>query len=326
MADRVRWGIIGTASIAARAFLPAVTEAGGVAVVAGRDAGRAAQWARENGIDRVIVGYQQLVDDPNVDAVYIPLPNSLHAEWTIKALRAGKPVLCEKPLTASPAEAEQVLAVAAQTGTPLWEAFVFPFHDQMTRIRGLLADGIIGELREIQSNFHFALGSAAARTRMSASLAGGALYDVGCYPVRLARDLFGGEHDTARAGAVWDPAGVDVETWGWLGFPGDRRLLLSCGFRRALDTFSRLVGTAGQINISNPFHPAAQDSFQVCVPGRDPVSYPGAGQDRYSFTPAVRHIQAVVAGREPPRWLATATSLGSARALADLAASARQPV
>ena len=204
MADRVRWGIIGTASIAARAFLPAVTEAGGVAVVAGRDASRAAQWARENGIGRVIVGYQQLVDDPDVDAVYIPLPNSLHAEWTIKALRAGKPVLCEKPLTASPAEAEQVLAVAAQTGTPLWEAFVFPFHDQMTRIRGLLADGIIGELREIQSNFHFALGSAAARTRMSASLAGGALYDVGCYPVRLARDLFGGEHDTARAGAVWD--------------------------------------------------------------------------------------------------------------------------
>ncbi len=323
---RVRWGIIGTAGIARRSFLPAVAEAGGIAAaVAGRDADRAARWARDNGVGRAVAGYQQLVDDPQLDAVYIPLPNALHAEWTIKALRAGKPVLCEKPLTASPAETEQVLAVAAETGIPLWEAFVFPFHDQMNRIRGLLADGAIGELREIQSNFHFALSSDSARTRLSASLAGGALNDVGCYPVRLARDLFGAEHDAASAGAIWDPSGVDLETWGWLGFPVDRRLLLSCGFRRAQDTFSRLMGTAGQIGISNPFHPRAGDGFRLRVPGRDPVSYPGTGPDQHSFTPAVRHIQAVVAGRESPRWLAAGTSLGSARALADLAASSGRP-
>lgn len=323
---RVRWGIIGTAGIARRSFLPAVAEAGGIAAaVAGRDADRAARWARDNGVGRAVAGYQQLVDDPQLDAVYIPLPNALHAEWTIKALRAGKPVLCEKPLTASPAETEQVLAVAAETGIPLWEAFVFPFHDQMNRIRGLLADGAIGELREIQSNFHFALSSDSARTRLSASLAGGALNDVGCYPVRLARDLFGAEHDAASAGAIWDPSGVDLETWGWLGFPVERRLLLSCGFRRAQDTFSRLMGTAGQIGISNPFHPRAGDGFRLRVPRRDPVSYPGTGPDQHSFTPAVRHIQAVVAGRESPRWLAAGTSLGSARALADLAASSGRP-
>ena len=321
--DQVRWGIIGTAGIARRSFLPAVAEAGGIAAaVAGRDAGRAAQWARDNGVGRAVAGYQQLVDDPELDAVYIPLPNALHAEWTIKALRAGKPVLCEKPLTASPAETEQVLAVAAETGIPLWEAFVFPFHDQMNRIRGLLGDGAIGGLREIQSDFHFALGSASARTRLSASLAGGALNDVGCYPVRLARFLFAAEHDTVSAAAVWDPGGVDAETWGWLGFPGDRRLLLSCGFRRAQDTFSALIGTAGQVHITNPFHPGPGDRFEVRAGGREPAGYPGTGPDRYSFTPAVRHIQDAISRREPPRWLAADTSLGSARALADIAARA----
>jgi predicted dehydrogenase len=319
----VRWGIIGTARIARSAFLPAVAEAGGVAAaVAGRDAARTTEWARVNGVGRAVTGYQPLIDDPEVDALYIPLPNGLHAEWTIKALRAGKPVLCEKPLTGSPAETEQVLAVAGQTGTPLWEAFVFPFHDQMTRIRDLLAAEVIGELREIQSNYHFPLRDTEHDVRMSAALAGGALYDVGCYPVWLARHLFAADPETVQASAIWDPGGVDVATWGYLGFPGDRRLLMSCGFRRAQDTFSRLLGTAGQIHITNAFHPGQADRFEVLAAGRDPVSHPGAGQDRYSFTPAVRHIQAVVAGREAPRWLATDTSLGSARALSSLAASA----
>jgi predicted dehydrogenase len=324
--DRVRWGIIGTARIARSAFLPAVAEAGGVAAaVAGRDPARTTEWAGANGIGRAVTGYQPLIDDPEVDALYIPLPNGLHAEWTISALRAGKPVLCEKPLTGSPAETEQVLAVAAQTGTPLWEAFVFPFHDQMARIRGLLASGVIGDLREIQSNYHFPLRDTEHDIRMSAELAGGALYDVGCYPVWLARHLFAADPETVQANAIWDPGGVDLAMWGYLGFPGDRRLLMSCGFRRAQDTFSRLLGTAGQIHITNAFHPGPADRFEVLTAGRDPVSHPGAGQDQHSFTPAVRHIQEVVAGREAPRGLAVDTSLGSARALAGLAASAAEP-
>jgi predicted dehydrogenase len=323
MADSVRWGIIGTANIARAFFLPAVREAGGEgAAVAGRDAERTERWARDNGVARAVTGYQPLVDDPDVDALYIPLPNSLHAEWTIRALRAGKPVLCEKPLTGTLAEAREVLAVAADTGTPLWEAFVFPFHDQMAHLRALLADGVIGELREIQSNFHFAMTNPGVNVRMSTALAGGALADVGCYPVRLARDLFAAEHETAWATADWHEGGVDVATFGILGFPGGRRLLLSCGFGRASDTFSRLLGTRGQINVTNPFHPTPADSFEVRVPGTPPAWYPGAGRDRNSFTPAVRHIQAVVRGEEEPRLLAVDTALGSARALHDLIHSA----
>jgi predicted dehydrogenase len=319
----VRWGVLGTAGIARRMFLPAVREAGGeAAAVAGRDAGRTSTWARENGVGRAITGYQGLVDDPGVDAVYIPLPNSLHGEWTIRALRAGKPVLCEKPLTGSVAQTKQVLAVARETGVPLWEAFVFPFHDQMKRVTALLAAGVIGELREIQSNFHFLMAHPEGNIRMSASLAGGALNDVGCYPVRLARDLFAAEHTSAWAAAEYDPGGVDLATWGCLGFPGGRRLLLSCGFNLAQDTFSRLLGAGGQIHLTNPFHPTQQDRFEVWMEGREPAVHQAAGPNQYSFTPAVRHIQAVVRGEEEPRLLAIDTSLGSAQALQDLAASA----
>ena len=315
----VRWGIIGTANIARAAFLPAVRQAGGVpAAVAGRDADRAGKYAREHGIERAVQGYQALIDDPGVDALYIPLPNSLHAEWTIRALRAGKPVLCEKPLCGTLAETERVLAVAAETGTPLWEAFVFPFHDQFARVRGLIADGAIGDLREIQSGFHFNVGRA-DNIRLSAGLAGGALNDVGCYPVRLALELCGTGHETAWATSEWG-AEVDMETWGSLGFPGGQRLLLSCGMRRGYDTFSRMLGTSGQIHLTNPFHPGPADRFEVLAAGAAPRSYEAAGQEP-SFTAAIRHIQAVVRGDQAPRQLATETSLASARALHDLHAS-----
>src|SRR6266568_2260074 len=212
----VRWGIIGTANIARAAFLPGVREAGGVAAaVAGRDADRAWQYAREHGIERAVAGYQSLIDDPAIDALYIPLPNSLHAEWTIRALLAGKPVLCEKPLCGTLADSERVLAVARQTGTLLWEAFVFPFGEQLRRIRSLVDEGAIGELREIQSDFHF-LVSRPGNIRLSAELEGGALRDVGCYPVRLAQEFFG-QHASAWAAREAGGRGVDIETWGSLG-------------------------------------------------------------------------------------------------------------
>jgi predicted dehydrogenase len=316
----VRWGIIGTANIARAAFLPGLRAAGGVAAaVAGRDPERTEKYARENGVERGVPGYQRLIDDPAVDALYIPMPNSLHAEWTIRALEAGKPVLCEKPLCGSLADTERVLAVASKTGTLLWEAFVFPFHAQFSQVTGLLADGAIGELREIQSNFHFNVGSP-GNIRMQRELDGGALNDVGCYPVRLALELFGPGYQSAWATAEWGGQDVDVETWGSLGFEAGRRLLLSCGMHRSYDTFTRLQGTSGQINLTNPFHPGPADRFEVFAAGPASRSYQAAG-DEPSFTAAIRHIQSVLRGEEAPRQLATETSLPSALALHDLHAS-----
>ena len=315
--DPVRWGIISTANIARGQFLPGLRAAGGVAAaVAGRDLGRAQAWAEQHGVDRAVAGYQTLIDDPDIDALYIPLPNSLHAEWTVKALRAGKPVLCEKPLCGTLAEVEQVLAVAKETGTLLWEAFVFPFHAQFAAVQKLLADGAIGELLEIQSDFHFLVRNP-ANIRLARDLDGGALNDVGCYPARIALELFGAGHTDAWATAVWGGHDVDVDTQGSLGFPGGRRLLLTCGMRRAYDTFTRLLGTAGQIQLTNPFHPGRGDSYTVLTDGEPPRTL-DAGAAEPSFAGMIRHIQNVLRGGEAPRQLALDTSLASARALHDL--------
>jgi predicted dehydrogenase len=319
----LRWGIMGTANIARGAFLPGVRHAGGTAAaVAGRDPARTKEYAQANGIDRAIDGYQRLIDDPDVDALYIALPNSVHAEWTLRALRAGKPVLCEKPLTGHLAQTQQVLAVARETGTLLWEAFVFPFHEQLARIRELVADGAIGELREIQSSFHFQVGRP-DNIRLFADLDGGALNDVGCYPIRLAWELFGAGHVSAQASAETGGHDVDVETWGILGYPGGRRLLLSSGLRRSYDAFSRLLGTTGQIHVTNPFHPGAGDYFQVLAGRAEPRTVPAA--DVPSFGPAVAHIQAVLADEAEPRLLAVDTALPTARALHDLAQATVAP-
>jgi predicted dehydrogenase len=319
----VRWGIVGTANIARSAFLPGVRAAGGVAAaVAGRDQERTRAYAAEHGIGRPVTGYQALIEDSGVDALYIALPNSLHAQWTIAALRAGKPVLCEKPLCGVLADTERVLEVARQTGTLLWEAFVFPFGDQMDRLRTLAGDGAIGELREIQSDFHF-LVRRPENIRLSAQLQGGALLDVGCYPVRLGQEFFG-EHQSAWAARALGGAddGVDVETWGSLGYDGGRRLLLSCGMRRSYDTFSRLLGTAGQIHVTNPFHPGRGDQVMLLdAAGAEAGTWTASG-DEPSFTAAIRHIQAVLRGEQAPRMLAVQTSLATAKALHDLAAAA----
>jgi len=325
--DPIRWGILGTAGIAEGSFLPALRQAGdGLAVsVASRDESRARSWAAEHGVARGVFGYEQVVADPGIEAIYVPLPNGLHAEWTIAALEAGKAVLCEKPLCVTPEETRRVLATAESASVPLWEAFVFPFHEQMDRVRDALAGGQIGEVREIASRFHFVLDDP-QDIRLSAELGGGSLYDVGCYPIRLARLLLDAEPDLDRtiADAVWTASGVDAELWGALAFPGDRRLVFSCGFVAADDTLTRVFGTEGEIRMTNPFHPGAGDTFAI-VRGDDVQEHPAAPTGEDSFTPAIRHIHRVLRGREQPRHLAIDEAMGSATAIAALLTAANRP-
>jgi predicted dehydrogenase len=312
----VRWGIMGTANIARGQFLPAVRYSGGLAeAVASRDGGTAERYAAEHGIARALTGYRTLIDDPDVDALYIALPNSLHAEWTIAALQAGKPVLCEKPLTGSLADTQSVLDVASQTGTLLWEAFVFPFHDQMARVRAALASGVIGELREIHSDFHFKV-ARPDNIRLSRDLAGGALNDVGCYPIRLAFELFGRAHLSAWGSSVAGGHGVDLESTAVLGYGEGRNLILSCGMNRRYDTFARLLGSDGEIRMTNPFHPSDVDRLEIL--GQQIESIAAASPGEPSFSAALRHIQAVLGGAQEPQQLAIDTSLPTAQALHDL--------
>jgi predicted dehydrogenase len=271
-------------------------------------------------VPRSELGYETLLEDDEVEAIYNPLPNALHAEWTIAALRAGKAVLCEKPMCTSVEETHAVLEVARETGTPLWEAFVFPFHQQMERVRDLIADGVIGETREVQSTFHFTLGSR-DDIRLSRELAGGALNDIGCYCVAFARQVFASEPLNGTAVARWAPEGVDEEVAGVLGFSEGRRLVFSCAMDLPHTTFARIAGTEGEIRLTNPFHPKDEDTIEVHH--GDGVELYTSEQREPSFTPALRHINRVVRAREKPIHLAVNEAMGNALGLELLHRSAR---
>lgn len=299
----VRWGILGTANIARSRFLPGLRAAGGgiAYAVAGRDQARTARYAADNGIEQAVVGYETLLARDDVDIVYVALPNALHAEWTMAALRAGKPVLCEKPLCVSVEQTEEVLRVAQETGRLLWEAFVFPFHPQMDRVRELVRGGDLGEVRETHASLHFRLRSR-ENIRLSPELSGGALNDVGCYCICLADLIF---EETAQEGmalARWAPEGVDEAMDGVLGYPADRRLLFSCGMFRPWDGFSRIIGSQGEIRISNPYHPEREDVLEVRQGSEVRVEQAGGVEPSFAF--AIRAIQAAIRGEEAPRHLA----------------------
>lgn len=309
----LRWGVVGTANIARAQFLPALRESGGEAVVVGsRDAGRAAQFASAHGVGRGVDSYEAVLEDPTVEAVYVPLPNPLHAPWTIRALEAGKAVLCEKPLCLDPDQVETVLSAARAADQPLWEAFVFPFQRQHERIVELVRDGAVGDLREVIGSFHFTV-RRPDDLRLSKAQGGGALADVGVYPVRLAHELFGTEPARAVAVGVRGDE-VEVEATAVLTYAGDRRLTLSCGFRRGYDTSTLLLGSEGTVRVDNPYHPLPAAALEVRRAGEDPVvEWPT--QDAHSFTAALRHVTAAVRHEEAPRHTALESALPVARAL-----------
>jgi D-xylose 1-dehydrogenase (NADP+, D-xylono-1,5-lactone-forming) len=306
----LRWAVIGTANIAAKAFLPAMRAAGDVAAVVGsRDPRAAGQWAADNLVERT-ASYAEAIAADDVDAIYIAVPNDAHVQWAADAAATGRPVLCEKPLGM---DAGEVDALLAKTGNALlWEAFVFPFHPQSDLLMELCApDGPIGGVREIISEFHFRVGSA-ANIRWRPEHGGGALMDVGCYPIRLARLLFGAEPTAAVATVVPADSGVDAEIAAVLDFPDARRLILSAGLDRAPSTFTRVIGADGEVRLTNPFHPGQTDTTELWQDGRRLQSWP-AGPVR-AFQHAVEHVAAVVRGETTPRYLAADDALANAQA------------
>jgi len=276
--DTVRWGILSTADIAVNKVIPGMHRAANVQVlgIASRDAARARAVADELGIPRAYGSYEALLADPEIDAVYIPLPNHLHARWTLEAAARGKHVLCEKPLSTTAAEAQTMVDACRRAGVLLMEAFMYRLHPSWVAVRDLVAGGRIGRLRAVDSWFSY-FNDDPANIRNIREAGGGALFDIGCYSVNLSRMLFGREPDGVQAVIAREqPSGVDVLTSGILRF-GDDTATFTCSTRTEPDQRVDVYGDRGRISIEIPFNiPPDRPTRISVVAGGDPPVAPAA--------------------------------------------------
>jgi predicted dehydrogenase len=235
--------------------------------VAARDPERARRFATRHGIPRIHPTYDAVLADPDVDAVYVPLPNSLHAPWTIRALEAGKHVLCEKPFAGSVAEAEAMAEAARRTGHVLMEAFHYRYHPLFARLRAIIDAGEIGAVRHLEAHLCFPL-PFPNDIRYRADLAGGALMDAGCYPVHLVRHLAGAEPEVRTATAAWTAGGVDRFMEAHFRFNDGRTARITCSLFSAwlIRASARIDGSAGHISVLNPIAPQYFHRLRAVTP------------------------------------------------------------
>lgn len=249
------WGLLGTARISGAILTAMSLSARGVVLgVASRDAARARAYAAEKGLARAYDGYEAMLADPDIHIVYNPLPNSLHAEWSIKALEAGKHVLCEKPFALSVAEVDAVFAAARRAGRVAAEAFMYRHHPRLLKVKEMLDSGAIGAPRLLRAAFSINL-NRPADVRWDPRLGGGALWDLGCYPVSLARYLFGAPR-RVQGWQVPAPSGVDETFAATLEFSGQRLAQFDCSYRLAYRSQAEIVGEAGVIRLERAFQPS----------------------------------------------------------------------
>jgi len=267
MGDLVKWGVLGNANIARVCVIPAVQKSRNsmVHALASRSPLQAGEVAEKNRILHVYDSYDALLTDPEIHAVYIPLPNHLHHPWTLRALKAGKHVLCEKPLACNAHEAQEMAEAAGQAGLLLMEAFMYRFHPRNQRIKQMVAEGSIGTPCLVRSAFCYHIGeellSSAECARLRPKMGGGALLDVGCYSVSLTRWLLDEEPIQLQAQAVYHPCGVDVHFIGSLRFPDNGLATLEASFISALQQTYTVVGSKGAIELPHDaFIPWEKDS------------------------------------------------------------------
>jgi D-xylose 1-dehydrogenase (NADP+, D-xylono-1,5-lactone-forming) len=251
--DPVRWGILSTAHInrlviAGARKTPKVDLVG----VASREANRAEAYAREWQIPRAYGSYDALLEDPEIEAVYISLPNSMHCEWSVRALDAGKHVLCEKPMSGRPGEVEAAFDAAERAGRLLSEAFMYRHNPQTARLKKLVDDGAIGELRLVRSVFSYSLYDE-TNIRLRADVQGGALLDIGCYCVSGSR-LFGGEPDRVTAEVWYGPTGTDWVFAGTMRFPDNVIALFHCGTALVDQDELEVIGSESSLFVDDPWH------------------------------------------------------------------------
>ncbi|GIP26748.1 deoxyfructose oxidoreductase [Paenibacillus sp. J23TS9] len=304
MNRKLKWGILGCASIAKRAVIPGVhlSELNEVAAIASRDLDKAKQTAEELHIPNAYGSYEALLEDPSIDVVYIPLPNHLHKEWTIRAAQAGKHILCEKPLALTEAEAVEMAEAAERAGVYLSEAFMYRYHPRYDAIKDLIDSGAIGELRGIRSAFTFNSSGNTGNVRFRKDWGGGSIYDVGCYPINAARLLLGKEPDAVTVNALFSPdhGDVDMMASGLIEF-GDVSLSFDCGMWAASRNPLEVLGTEGIIEVPSAFVTPSPGSgnFFISTGGERKEIHV---QDINAYTEQADHLARAIHDRTPLRF------------------------
>ncbi len=319
----VRWGLLGTAQINRR-LIPAIrtNRRCALTAVASRDGARAAAYGRLWSIPHALEGYQSLVESPEVDAIYVALPNALHVEWTLAALKAGKHVLCEKPLALCPEDVDRIARTAEARGLTVAEGFMYRHEPLTARAIRLAREHAVGPLRTISAGYTYQQ-ARADDVRMNKDLGGGSLWDIGCYAVSYARLLAGREPEEVFGWAEWSDTGVDLSFTGLLRFPDSVVATVHSGFRTAARMWMELVGQDGVMRVPNPFKPGSREDIEL---QRQDVTRRVAVEGSLElFAREVADFVATVRDGRPPV-VTLAESRGNAAALAALHESARRGV
>ena len=266
--SRLRWGFLSTAHISLALLDPLRTsKRNQLLAVASRSQDTAREYARKNQIKRAYGSYAELLADPDIDVIYNPLPNHLHAEWTIKALQAGKHMLCEKPLALSMAEVDGITAAADNYGKVVAEAFMYRTHPQTLKAQEIVASGRLGKVKLIRGSYTY-LGSDPDNYRWRPEMGGGGLWDVGCYPLSYTRAMLGMEPLEVFGWQVTGPTGVDEFFAAQLHFPEDVYAQFDCSVKIPYHVFMEIVGDEATLIIPKPFNPGIKETLYLTRSGK----------------------------------------------------------
>jgi D-xylose 1-dehydrogenase (NADP+, D-xylono-1,5-lactone-forming) len=315
----LRWGLLGTARIN-RAVIPVLQSSSRntLVAVASRSIERAREHATQWNIPRTLAPYEALLSDPEIDAIYISLPNSLHADWTVRALEAGKHVLCEKPLALTPHDVERIAEAAARTGRVASEAFMYRHHPLTTAVESVVRDGHLGALRLIRGAFTFPL-TRGGDIRLDPALGGGSLWDVGCYPVSYACHLAGAAPTEVVGWQELASTGVDTAFAGMMRFDGELVAQFDAGFRAAFRAEMEVVGTDATVRVERAFK-GGPESRLLITRGNDTTDLPFDPEP--SYTGEIEDFAAATLDGGPSR-ISLAESLRTVEVICALYRSAR---
>ena len=298
MANNVlQWGLLSTARIN-QALIPPLraSKRNQLAAVASRTQESADKYAREQKIPRAHGSYEALLADPEIDVIYNSLPNHLHAEWTIKAVEAGKHVLCEKPLALSVDEVDAIQEAARKHGRVVAEAFMYRHHPQTLKVQELVKNGSIGDLKLVRGSFSYVL-SRDGDVRLDPRMGGGSIWDVGCYPISYARSVIGEEPLDVFGWQVTGSTGIDDTFVGQMRFANDVIAQFDSSFVVPLRWFMEIVGSEGTLNIPSPFKPQTNEKIYL-TRGDKTETIEIKGQELY-IGEVEDMADAILLGREP---------------------------